>query len=82
MRTIYAKPPEPDVPRLALRPREAAVALGVSEKALWSLTSPRGSLPCVRVGSRVTYWAHQLRAWADAQLEKQQRAEAGMEELQ
>ena len=30
---------------LALRPRDAARALGISERTLWSLTAPRGALP-------------------------------------
>ncbi|MBX7166518.1 MAG: helix-turn-helix domain-containing protein [Pirellulales bacterium] len=36
---------------LALRPREAAKALGLSPRTLWGLTAPRGPIPCVRVGS-------------------------------
>lgn len=76
MRSIYSKPHEPKVPRIALRPREAAVALGMSEKAVWSITVPRGSLPAVRIGGRVLYATHQMRKWLDAQLAKQQ-ADAG-----
>ena len=37
--------------RLALRPREAAEALGISDRTLWGLTSPRGPIPCIRMGS-------------------------------
>jgi len=74
MKSIYPDQPAPELPRLALRPKEAATALGMSEKSLWSLTQPRGSLPCVRHGSRVCYYVHQLQAWADEELARQQRA--------
>jgi predicted DNA-binding transcriptional regulator AlpA len=63
------------VDRLALRPKEAATALGISDKTLWSLTSPRGSVPCVRVGSRVLYFRHQLERWADEQAAQQDNGE-------
>jgi hypothetical protein len=57
-----------DVPSpLALRPRDAAKALGVSARTLWALTAPRGPVPCVRVGAgrrqTVLYPVDQLRAW-------------------
>jgi excisionase family DNA binding protein len=35
---------------LALRPRAAAKALGISPRLLWQLTHD-GEIPCVRVGS-------------------------------
>lgn len=38
------------VDSLALRPREAAKALGISARTLWGLTAPRGPIPCVRIG--------------------------------
>lgn len=52
---------------LALRPREAAKALGISARTLWGLTAPRGPIPCVRVGSgkrqSVLYPVAMLDAW-------------------
>lgn len=45
-----APAPAPDAP-LALRPRDAARALGISPRTLWGLTAPRGPIPCVRVGA-------------------------------
>ena len=75
MRTMYNNDETPAVPRLALRPREAAIALGVSEKTLWSITTPNGSLPCIRVGSRVLYAPHQLRRWLNRELTRQQAAQ-------
>ena len=52
---------------LALRPREAAKALGISERMLWSLTAPRGTIQSVRVGSCVLYPVTGLQAWLDWQ---------------
>lgn len=49
---------EPDtVPRTIklLTSRETAQALQVSERTLYSLTTPRGSLPACRVGRSVRY---------------------------
>jgi excisionase family DNA binding protein len=51
---------------LALRPREAARALGISPRLLWQLTKD-GHIPCVRVGSAkrrtVLYPLADLQAW-------------------
>ena len=52
---------------LALRPREAAKALGISERMLWSLTAPRGTIPAVRIGTCVLYPVSGLQAWLDRQ---------------
>jgi excisionase family DNA binding protein len=52
---------------LLLTPREAAEALAVSERTLWSLTWPRGPIRAVRIGRSVRYAPDALRAWVDAQ---------------
>ncbi|QDT75575.1 helix-turn-helix transcriptional regulator [Lacipirellula limnantheis] len=56
---------------LALRPRDAARALGVSPRTLWSLTAPRGPVPCLRVGAgkrqTVLYPVAELQAWLSNQ---------------
>lgn len=56
---------EPVLP-LALRPRDAAKALGISARLLWQLTKD-GQIPCVRVGSgsrkTVLYPLVELQAW-------------------
>jgi hypothetical protein len=58
---------------LALRPREAAKALGISARTLWGLSAPRGPIPCVRVGSGrrqvVLYPLPDLQAWLSRQVE-------------
>jgi hypothetical protein len=55
------------VDSLALRPREAAAALGISARTLWGLTAPRGPIPCLRIGhgkrQTVLYPVADLRAW-------------------
>jgi len=56
---------------LALRPREAAKVLGISQRTLWTLTTPRGPIPCVRVGHGkrqiVLYPVAELQAWLSQQ---------------
>ena len=48
--------------RLALRPKAAAKALGISERFLWSLTDC-GEIPHVRLGSVILYPVDVLREW-------------------
>ena len=61
---------------LALRRREAAKALSISERHLWQLTKD-GHIPCVRVGSgtrkTVLYPVADLQAW----LARQAQAKGG-----
>ena len=58
--------------KLALRPRDAAKALGISPRLLWQLTHD-GHIPCVRVGSgkrrTVLYPTADLQAWLSQQAE-------------
>ena len=70
---------KPDAPAtstttpLALRPREAAQALGISARTLWGLTAPRGPIPCLRIGhgkrQTVLYPVAELQAWLSRQAE-------------
>ncbi len=48
--------------RLALRPKDAAKALGIGERLLWSLTN-RGEIPHVKIGRATLYPVDQVRAW-------------------
>ena len=59
-------------PRLALRPREAARALGISPRSLWSLTKD-GEIPHARVGRTVLYPVDLLRDWLADQARKEER---------
>jgi excisionase family DNA binding protein len=55
-------PPPVEPPALLVRPAEAARLLGVSERALWSLTRD-GTVPCVRLRRSVRYSVEALREW-------------------
>ena len=52
--------PEP----LAYRPKEAAAALSICERTLWSLTQS-GAIPHVRTGKVVLYPVAALKRWLD-----------------
>jgi len=58
-----------ETPRLLLSAREAAKALSVSERTLYSRTAD-GTLPCVRLGGRRLYDPRALTAWIDRQQER------------
>jgi hypothetical protein len=61
------------VESLALRPRDAAKALGMSARTLWGLSAPRGPIPCLRVGhgkrQTVLYPVADLQTWLSRQAE-------------
>jgi excisionase family DNA binding protein len=57
---------ERPIPCLSLRPREAAKALGVSERTLWDWTQ-RGDVPHVRRGKAILYPVDALRRWLNEQ---------------
>ena len=65
---------------LALRPREAARAMGISERTLWKLTAPRGPIPCVRIGNgkrqTVLYPVANLQAWMSLRAEAEKGGDA------
>jgi excisionase family DNA binding protein len=46
--------PAPVLPRL-LTAREVAELLGVSERTIWAISTPRGSLRAVRIGKLVRF---------------------------
>ena len=59
------------VPRLSLRPREAAAALGLGERKLWEITADRSSgIPHVRFGKAILYPVDELRRWLAEQAQK------------
>jgi len=55
-------------PALSLRPREAAKALGISERLLWQWTHDK-TIPFVRVGRTLLYPTADLQAWLTQQAE-------------
>ncbi len=54
------------IPVLALRPRDACKALGVSQRTLWTWTR-RGLVPYIRVGRCVLYPTSALQDWLSQQ---------------
>jgi len=62
--TNMQKKREPETPHLAMRMREAAKALGISERLLWEWTD-RGQIPHVRIGKAILYPVDVLRRWLD-----------------
>jgi excisionase family DNA binding protein len=52
------------IPRLLLKPKEAAAALRISPRLLWSKTK-LGEIPCVRFGKSVRYAPAALQEWID-----------------
>jgi excisionase family DNA binding protein len=59
----------PQTPCLAMKPREAAKALGISERLLWEWTN-QGIIPHVRLGKRIVYPVDSLREWLRRQAQK------------
>ena len=55
--------PDP-IPILALRPKDAARALGIGQRKLWELTADRTSgIPHVKFGRAILYPVDELRTW-------------------
>jgi excisionase family DNA binding protein len=64
--------------RLLLKPKEAAAALGISERTLWQLTKD-GGIPSVLIGGGkdrqvVRYDPRDLQAWIDSKKQRLQPA--------
>lgn len=57
-----------DSPRLALRPKDAAAALGIGPRLLWEKTNC-GEIPHVKIGRCVVYPVRELEKWLAQQAE-------------
>ena len=55
--------------RLLLSVRDAAKALSVCEKTLWTLTQ-KGQIPVIRIGRAIRYPVDGLRVWIQKESEK------------
>lgn len=64
--------PKAEAPCLALRPPQAAKALGIGRRLLWELTN-KGEIPHTRLGRCVIYPTAALEAWLKEQAERGQR---------
>lgn len=63
MRQVSKGQQAPEEPRLRNTRDTATEFFGKSERWLWQQTTPRGPIPCVRLGSTVLYdWAN-LEEW-------------------
>ncbi len=62
--TTSEAPSTNSIAPLALRAREAAKVLGISERALWTATNA-GQVPHVRVGRVTLYSIRALEEWLD-----------------
>lgn len=51
--------------KLLVSTREAAALLAISERKLWAITSPRGPIPRIRIGSSVRYAVNDLQEAID-----------------
>ncbi|MGB0714684.1 MAG: helix-turn-helix domain-containing protein [Phycisphaerae bacterium] len=58
---------KPSPPVLALRPKEAAQALGISDRLLWTKTNC-GEIPHIKIGRATLYPVDALRHWLDKQI--------------
>jgi len=58
--------------RLALRPKDAAKALGIGQRKLWELTKA-GVIPSVKAGTCTLYPVDALREWLNVQAKAVQR---------
>lgn len=62
-------PQELAIARLALRPKEAAAAIGISPRLLWSWTN-QGLIPHLRLGKAIIYPVDTLREFLAEQAAK------------
>ena len=46
--------------------RETSERLNLCEKSVWNHTAPRGTLPCVRIGSRLLFREEDIDAWIES----------------
>jgi excisionase family DNA binding protein len=62
--------PTPTVPCLAMRPKQAAQALGLSPRKLWELTASK-QIPCIRLGKAILYPTAALERWLEERADAQ-----------
>ena len=65
---MSSKPHNDVAPRFLLNAQDAATALSISPRLLWTKTKS-GEIPHLRIGHRVLYPQHQLREYVAQQVE-------------
>ena len=56
-----------EVGKLLIDTRTTAAAMSISERTLFSITEPRGTLRCLRLPGRTMYRPADVTAWLDEQ---------------
>lgn len=64
--------PNSPVPRVSLRPKDAALALGISERLLWEKTKS-GEIPHCRLGRLILYPVRDLQDYLSRLVNEQER---------
>ena len=73
-RTVTPPSPPSLASRLALRPVEAALALGISTRKLWEITADQScGIPNFKIGTSVFYPVDPLRVWVAEQARRGRR---------
>lgn len=55
--------------------REASELLNLCEKSVWNHAAPRGTLPVVRIGSRMLFRREDLGRWIESRVVRPESAE-------
>ena len=66
---------ETSVSAALLSIREASELLNLCEKSVWNHCCPRGSLPCVRLGSRLLFRREDIDRWIESRVVRAESAE-------
>ena len=55
--------------------REASKLLNLCEKSVWNHAAPRGTLPVVRIGSRLLFRREDIDRWIESRVVRAESAE-------
>ena len=61
------------VPLLSIR--QVSEILSLCEKSVWNNAAPRGSLPTVRIGSRLLFRREDIEQWIESRVVRPEAAE-------
>ena len=63
-------------PAALLSIREASQLLNLCEKSVWNHAAPRGTLPAVRLGSRLLFRREDIERWIESRVVRAESAES------